>query len=207
MEPGPRAQTPWFMPISSAIGPETSTIGAWGPVDMAQVRSPMEGSRMHSIMAMITGMVSGLHPAITALAAILRTVPIPKPGAKSPTTWSPLRPEASTMASTLLFVGAMSGNPSLQPLRMNSACIASNASNRSPPSNTNSGAEVSVIRSNWGRSSRCARSIVRPSTTAGMASSTIWLISSVVLLEKHSGTMTGQASGTPKVSVLKWASS
>ena len=48
---------------------------------------------MHSIMAMITGMVSGLHPAMTALAAIFRTVPIPKPGASSPTTWSPLRRE------------------------------------------------------------------------------------------------------------------
>jgi hypothetical protein len=28
IDPGPRAQTPWFMPISSAIGPDTSTIGA-----------------------------------------------------------------------------------------------------------------------------------------------------------------------------------
>src|ERR1700735_4704134 len=89
MEPGPSAQTPWFMPISSAIGPDTSTIGAWRPVDIAQVRSPIDGSSMHSIIAMITGMVSGLHPAMTALAAILRTVPIPKPGAKSATTWSP----------------------------------------------------------------------------------------------------------------------
>ena len=72
IEPGPSAQTPWFMPISSAIGPDTSTMGAWGPVDIAQVRSPIDGSRMHSIIAMITGMVSGWHPAMTALAAILR---------------------------------------------------------------------------------------------------------------------------------------
>src|SRR5580704_17835618 len=86
MEPGPSAQTPWFMPISSAIGPDTSTIGAWGPVNIAHVRNPIDGSRMHSIMAMMTGMASGLQPAITALAAIFRTVPIPKPGANNPTT-------------------------------------------------------------------------------------------------------------------------
>ena len=85
--------------------------------------------------------------------------------------------------------------------------MASNTSIRSPPSNTSSGADVSVIRSNRGRSSSGVRSTVRPSMTETIASSTIWLISPVVLLEKHSGTMTGHASGTPKVSVLKWASS
>src|SRR5579859_2326379 len=73
IEPGPRAQMPWFMPISSAMDPETNTTGAWGPVDMAQVRRPMDGSSTQSIMAMITGMVSGAQPAMTALAAILRT--------------------------------------------------------------------------------------------------------------------------------------
>ena len=30
----------------------------------------MDGSKMHSIMAMITGIVAGWHPAMTALAAI-----------------------------------------------------------------------------------------------------------------------------------------
>src|ERR1700722_16777611 len=85
MEPGPRAQTPWFMPISSAIGPDTSTMGAWGPVDIAHVRNPIDGSRMHAIMAMMIGTACGLQPAIKSLAAILRTVPIPKPGENHPT--------------------------------------------------------------------------------------------------------------------------
>ena len=108
---------PRFIPISSAIGPDTRIIGACGPVDIAHVRKPIDGSSTHSIMAMITGITSGRHPAITALAAILRTVPTPKPGANRPTTSSPSRPEAAIIASTLACVGGTSGRPSLQPLR------------------------------------------------------------------------------------------
>ena len=70
MEPGPRAQTPLFIPMRPAMGPLTITRGACGPVDMAKVRRPIRGSRMHSAMASTTGIASGLHPAITALAAI-----------------------------------------------------------------------------------------------------------------------------------------
>ena len=35
------------------------TTGACGPVDIAKVRSPMAESRMHSVIAMITGIASG----------------------------------------------------------------------------------------------------------------------------------------------------
>ena len=60
-DPGPRAHTPWFMPISSAIGPLTITIGAWGPVDIANVRSPITSSSTHSAIARITGIAFGLR--------------------------------------------------------------------------------------------------------------------------------------------------
>jgi hypothetical protein len=36
IDPGPRAQTPLFIPISFAIGPLTITTGACGPVDHRQ---------------------------------------------------------------------------------------------------------------------------------------------------------------------------
>jgi hypothetical protein len=45
------------------------------------------------------------------------------------------------------------------------------------------------------------------STTVSIASSTITLICSGVLFEKHSGTITGQASGTPNAFRLKRESS
>ena len=115
-EPGPSAQTPWFMPISSAIGPLTITIGAWGPVDIANVRRPMTSSRTHSAIARITGIVFGCAPAITAFAAIFSTVPIPIPGANTPITSSAARPDAATIASTFARVGGTSGRPSLHPL-------------------------------------------------------------------------------------------
>ena len=72
------------------------------------------------------------------------------------------------MASTLLRVGGMSGNPSLQPLRTNSACISSKASIRSPPSNTSSGADVErpCDRTGPGRLA-AVRSTVRHSMTDG----------------------------------------
>jgi hypothetical protein len=133
MDPGPRAQIPRFMPTSSGIAPDTNTIGACGPVDIAQVRSPMDGSRMQSIVAMMIGMASGRHPAITAFAAILRTVPTPNPGAKRPTTSLPSRPDASIIASTFACVGGTRGSPSLQALRTKTRCISSKASSRSSP--------------------------------------------------------------------------
>ena len=133
-EPGPSAQTPLFMPIRSATGPLTMTMGAWGPVDMAKVRRPMAGSRMHSAMASTTGMASGLQPAITAFAAIFSTVPMPKPGSKMPTTSSAGRPDAATNAATFSGVGATSGIPSLQPASMKAAFIASHAPSRSSAS-------------------------------------------------------------------------
>src|SRR3974390_515614 len=107
------------MPVPAASGPATRMMGACGPVDMAHVRSPIDGSRMHSMAAMITGMADGSNPAITALAAIFSTVPTPDPGANNPTTSSPGRPQAATMASTLARTGGTNGNPSLQPRRMN----------------------------------------------------------------------------------------
>ena len=178
-----------------------------GPVDIAHVRRPIDGSSTQSIIAMITGIDSGLQPAITALAAILRTVPMPKPGANRPTTSLPSQPDAAIIASTLACVGGTSGSPSLQPLPTNDVCIASNASIRSAPRKMSSGALSSTMRENCGSSSKRVRSVVRYSTTVAMASSTMSAIWSGVLLEKHSGTITGHASGTPKVLRLKRASS
>ncbi len=71
---------------------------------------------------------------MTAFAATFSTVPMPNPGAKSPITWSPSSPDASTIASTLRRVGGTSGIPSLQPLTTNRRCISSKASSRSAPS-------------------------------------------------------------------------
>ena len=110
------------------------TMGACGPVDMAKVRRPMAGSRMHSVMASTTGMTSGLQPAITALAAIFSTVPMPKPGSKMPTTSSAGLPDAATNAATFSGVGAASGRPSLHPASIKAAFIASHAPSKSPPS-------------------------------------------------------------------------
>ncbi|CAB4823779.1 unannotated protein [freshwater metagenome] len=82
---------------------------------------------------MITGMVSGLQPAMTAFAAILRTVPMPKPGANRPTTSLPSRPDALIIASTFACVGGIRGRPSLHPLCTKRRCMSSNASSRSVP--------------------------------------------------------------------------
>ena len=119
-EPGPSAQTPLFIPIRSAIGPLTITTGACGPVDIAKVRSPIVSGRGCTRPSRGSpASAAGLAPAITALAAIFSTVPMPMPGAKTPTTSSAGRPDAATIAATFSGVGGTSGRPSLQPASTN----------------------------------------------------------------------------------------
>ena len=206
-DPGPSAHTPEFIPIASAIGPLTITIGACGPVDIAKVRKPMVSSSTHSAIARITGIAFGAAPAITALAAIFSTVPMPIPGANTPTTSAAARPDAATIASTFARVGGTSGSPSLQPLLTKRAFIASKQSRRLAPSNVMVSSAQSVRCSNTGRARSAVGVVVRPSITCPVASSTICAMCTGSPLVNGNGATANGRSGQPNTSAEKRASS
>ena len=73
------------------------------------------GSSIASVAAKTTGMYSGRHPAITALAATLPTVISRRRSGNSPMTSLEERPDLSMNSSTRLWVGGTTGRPSVQP--------------------------------------------------------------------------------------------
>ena len=207
-EPGPSAQQPRFMPISSAIGPDTRTIGACGPVDIAQVRRPIDGSRMHSIIAMSTGIERRVAAGHHRVGGDLGDGADAEAGREHPDDVVAVaarggdhrvdlgrgrRHQRQAVAPAALDEGALHRVERVQQV------VAGEAERRRElePHLVVVGQVVD----------RRARPSVSPAMTAGIASATIRWISSAVLFEKHSGTMTGHASGTPKASTLKWASS
>ena len=97
------------------MGPLTIMIGATGCV-VAWIESRLKaGSERASIAVMITGMYSGLHPAMTALTAIRSTVASPCRGGRMATTSSGSRSVQRRNSFTSLSVGGTMGKPSVQP--------------------------------------------------------------------------------------------
>ena len=110
------------MPISLAIGPLTTSMGAWGLVDISKDFPPWSPISDRAFTpAMITGICSGLAPAIAELIAIFPTVASPNPGGMSHTRWSAGRLVPSISASTASCVGGYNGIASPQSRRMKSS--------------------------------------------------------------------------------------
>ena len=103
-----------FKPISRATGPLTTIIAVAGLVVACMPCKLNLRSVKASTAAINVRMVSGLHPAITALMAIPSTVATPKPGCTVAMTASALRPLAAIMHCTRSSVGGRSGMPSPQ---------------------------------------------------------------------------------------------
>ena len=111
----------------------------------------MTGSLMHSTAVINTGMCSGRHPAITALAAIFSTVATPKPGSKVVTTSWGFLVVPAIMRSTRSGVGGTNGKPSLHRHSKNCRFMTSMVSSRSFPSKLSIGSVM----------------VVNPASTAG----------------------------------------
>ena len=122
----PSAFSPPFMPISAATGPLTMTQIAAPPVLVATVLTLKAGSSTASIAVTTTGKYSGLQPAITALIATISALTVLRRAGTLPSTSSPSRPAAASIAATFCGVGGTTGRPSVHPFsNMNSTASAS----------------------------------------------------------------------------------
>ena len=123
------------MPSSFAIGPFTTSNGAWGLVDISNDVPPCEPIWDNALTdAIITGMCSGLAPAIAALMAIFSTVARPKPGGMSQINSSASKLEPAINSSTASAVGGWSTKESPQSRISHCSFILRMASQRSSPS-------------------------------------------------------------------------
>ena len=106
---------PELMSIAWRTGPLISRNGVIALVLTCIGSSGNPGSSSPSIAAMITGMYSGLHPAMIALTAMASIVASPLRGGMMPITSSAARPVAAMNASTSSSVAGRIGSPSVQP--------------------------------------------------------------------------------------------
>ena len=199
---------PRFMPISSAIAPLTSTTGACGPVDIAHVRRPIDGSRMQSIVAMITGMASALAARHHRVGGDLAHGADAEARREQPDDFAAVatrrrdhrldlrvrrRHQRQAVAPAVAHERPLHLVERVEQVGAVEYELGRRA--RAPSARTAAARRRS--RGRWSAWRRAGPSCRRPSRRSA----------SGVLFEKHSGTITGHASGTPKVLRLKRASS
>ena len=98
------------------MGPLTTMVGSQPALEQVQPSSLMTSwSPMPSAMAMSSGIMVGVQPAITPLMAIFSTVALPFMGARVATTWSRGRSVPRHISATASSVGGLMGVPLVQP--------------------------------------------------------------------------------------------
>ena len=113
--PGPKRLLRELTPIFCATGPFTITSTADPPMLEEGPTRLKGGASIASVAASTTGMYSGKHPAITALAATFPAVISRRRSGISPTTSPDALPAASKNWATRPWVGGTKGSPSPQP--------------------------------------------------------------------------------------------
>src|SRR5262245_32697723 len=114
-KPGPNRLPRALISISRAIGPFTIKTGLAGfvvPWTPYRLNGP---ARMAFTAVTTTGKYSGLHPAMTALTAILAIVVSPQRGGIAPSDAPGSRSLQASMSATRAGVGGTIGSPSVQP--------------------------------------------------------------------------------------------
>ena len=106
---------PMFMPMRSRIGPLTTITGVAPHVVDMMPCALNSGVATASSAARTTGRYSGLHPAMTALAAIFSIVAGPMFGGSAAMTSRGSRLVPVSMRFTRSGVGGITGRPSVRP--------------------------------------------------------------------------------------------
>jgi len=127
-KPGPNRFPRALMSSSRAIGPFTIRTGLAGFVVPCTPYRLNGLARIAVTAVTTTGKYSGLHPAMTALTAILVIVASPQRGAIGPSDVPASRSVEASISATRAAVGGTIGSPSVQPSRVNNSKIASGSS-------------------------------------------------------------------------------